>query len=322
MKTNNSTLFENKEIKKFSIFEMKNVPQVILLYAKNKILNLNGSRELIKNIVCQANNQLKICNDKNMCENCFKIKNNSYFDFKKYDFAKNNIMTKDIALTIINDFTKTSLETGNSKIYLINQIEFASIAAINVMLKTLEELSNNIYVIFTTTNINEILATFKSRCQLINCEKESNNCFLDSSYNDEQILILKIFANTNFLMDKNSNIKLKKYFEIIKQFIINDNNIKINNQLLSKKITSLKEEIVYFFNFFSLVVFNKLSFILFQKYDFNNFFIENLVSLWKTNNEKKIANILAEIALTISKLKFNVNLCLLVNSFLIKVSEN
>lgn len=324
MKANKIELFanENKEFKDFSIFNMKNIPQVILLYSKDKILNMNVSNKLIKNIICKNNSQLKTpCNEENMCQNCFKLKINSYFDFKKYDFSKNNIMNKDIVLEIINDLTKTNLESDTHKIYLINQVEFSSMSAANVMLKSLEELSDNIYIIFTTTNIKEILSTIKSRCQLINCSKESN-IFLKNTYNDEQLLIIKIFSNPIFLTDETIKLKLKKYIEIIKQFIINDNNEKINNQLLSKKIISLKDEVIYFFNFFNLVVFNKLFFILFKKYDFNNFFIENLVNLWKTNSEKKIAYILEQIALIVSKLKFNINLSLLINSFLIKVSDS
>ncbi len=321
MKENNVILFENEESENFSIFAMENIPQVILLYSKNKILNINVSNKLIKKIICKNNNQLKKCTEENMCQNCFKIKTNSYFDFKKFDFSKNNIMNKNIVLEIINDFSKTNLEKDASKIYLINQIEFSSISASNVMLKTLEELSKNIYVIFTTTNINQILPTIKSRCQLINCSKE-NDIFVSNNYDDEQLLILKIFSNTIFLTDESSKLKLKKYIEIIKQFIINDNDKKVNNQLLNKKIVSLKEEIIYFFRFFNLVVFNKLTFLLFKKYDFNNFFIESLVNLWKNSNLKNIAYILEQISFTITKLKFNVNLNLLINSFLIKVSDN
>ncbi|MBP1524902.1 MAG: hypothetical protein H9Q65_00030 [Spiroplasma ixodetis] len=321
MKENNVILFENEESENFSIFVMENIPQVILLYSKNKILNINVSNKLIKKIVCKNNNQLKKCTEENMCQNCFKIKTNSYFDFKKFDFSKNNIMNKNIVLEIINDFSKTNLEKDANKIYLINQIEFSSTSASNVMLKTLEELSKNIYVIFTTTNINQILPTIKSRCQLINCSKE-NDIFVSNDYDDEQLLILKIFSNTTFLTDESSKLKLKKYIEIIKQFIINDNDKKVNNQLLNKKIISLKKEIIYFFRFFNLVVFNKLTFLLFKKYDFNNFFIESLVNLWKNSNLKNIAYILEQISFTITKLKFNVNLNLLINSFLIKVSDN
>lgn len=321
MEVSNIILFESEKLENFSILDMKNIPQVILLYSKNKILNNNVSNKLIKSIVCKNNANLKKCNEENMCQNCFKVKTNSYFDFKKYDFTKNNIMNKDISLEIINDFSKTNLESNATKIYLINQIEFSSVAASNVMLKILEELSNNIYVIFTTTNINEILPTIKSRCQLINCSKE-NNEILNNSYDDEQLLMLRIFSNSTFLLDESNKLKLKKYIEIIKQFIINDNDKKNNNQLLSKIITNLKDEIIYFLKIFNLVTFNKLSFILFQKYDFNNFFIENLVNLWKTNNEKRIAYILEQGTLAVSKLKFNVNLSLLVNFFLIKVSDN
>lgn len=321
MENKTNMLANNYNFNNFSFFnKMKKIPQVVLLYSKDKLSIVKFSNKIIKAIICTNQNQTKICHKTSSCKNCFKMKKNLYFDFKSYDFTKTNIMTKTIALAMIAEFTKTSLETNNVKIYLINQIQFASVAAINTLLTTLENLPLNTHIIFTTTSINDIIATIKSRSQIINCANQNleiNNC-----YNAEQLLIIKIFANYELVNDNVTMIKLINFISILKKFIDNDNHNKIKQQLLVKAIINLKTEIFYFFKLLELVFFNKLYFVIYNKYHFDNLVIINLIKLIITTDTKYLALILAQIAIVISNMNSNINLNLLVNAFLIKVSGN
>lgn len=316
---------ENKNIEEynnlfdtsFSVVQMKIIPQVILCYSKDKMENIYTSNELIKKITCLDNDKLEFCGEKNICKNCLKIKTNTYFDLKIYDFKKTEIMNKNVTLNLIADFSKTSFELNNKKIYLINQIQFISIVAANSLLKILENLPNNTYIIFTTTSINDIIPTIKSRCQLINAFNNKKN---DDNYNDQQALLIKIFANQRVINDNNTIIKLKNLLIIVEEFISNENNNKINNQLLVKKIVNLKEDLIYFFKILNLIYFNRLNMILFKKTITSNKIINNLVEVLKINNQQQIAFILNQIAIIIQELKYNININLLINAFIIKVS--
>jgi len=321
MENKTSMLANNYNFNNFSFFnKMKKIPQVVLLYSKDKLSIVKFSNKIIKAIICTNQDQTKICDKRSSCKNCFKMKNNLYFDFKSYDFTNTNIMTKIIALAMIAEFTKTSLETNNVKIYLINQIQFASVAAINVLLTTLENLPLNTHIIFTTTTINDIIATIKSRSQIINCANQ--NLDINNFYNAQQLLIIKIFASYELVNDNVTMIKLTNFISIIKKFIDNDNHNKIKQQLLIKAIINLKTEIFYFFKLLELVFFNKLYFIIYNKYHFDNVVIINLIKLIITTDTKYLALILAQIAIVISNMNSNINLNLLVNAFLIKVSGN
>ena len=307
-----------KKVNNSFFLEKKNIPSVMLLYAKNEFLTSSATKKIIKFITCQNDNKEQICDAENMCQNCFKIKNDNYFDCKNFTFSSAYNMSKNIILDIITDFTKTSLENGAIKIYILNNIEFSSIAANNSLLKILEELPANIYIIFTTANINVILPTIKSRCQLINCA--SHQLLINSTDNEKQWLGLKLFANVKALEDDNLKTKWDEIFNLSKEFITNDNDNKVNNYFLAKKIVNLNEEIIYFFKLFHLIAYNKLFFILFKKCYFNNGILNNLTMLWKINNVKKINYILVLIDEIMDKLKFNVNINLLLNFFLIKIS--
>jgi len=159
--------FDAQILNSFSLLKMKFIPQVMLVYSKNKMANVNTSKILIRKIVCQKMNDQQVCETQNLCSNCAKMANDNYFDFKKYHFHKNEIMTKNIASAIINDLAKSSIEHNAIKIYLINQIENSSNAANSMLLQVLENVPKHTYLIFTTTNINKILPTIKSRCQLL-----------------------------------------------------------------------------------------------------------------------------------------------------------
>ena len=58
------------------------------------------------------------------------------------------------------------------KVYIIKQCEKLNASSANCLLKTLEEPEKNIYAFLITSNIDLVMATIKSRCQVIQCEKK------------------------------------------------------------------------------------------------------------------------------------------------------
>ena len=77
---------------------------------------------------------------------------------------------------------KTSQFTGK-KVYIIDHAELLNASSSNSLLKVLEEPEEDIFAFLITTNINGVLKTIKSRCQLIFLSSEDNNILID--LNDE-----------------------------------------------------------------------------------------------------------------------------------------
>jgi len=112
------------------------------------------------------------------------------------------------------EFSKVSLET-NRKIYIITECEKMNLQASNSILKFLEEPIDNIIAILVTNNINKLLKTIVSRCQIISLNK-SNYSMKKSSFEN----IASILTNSEFDRDKFlSDVNFREMFNSVLYFI-------------------------------------------------------------------------------------------------------
>lgn len=127
------------------------------------LLSGDDSNECIKflcmKILCQFNEPCF------KCDACHKVDINQHIDLIKLNGELDSIKKKDIE-NIISKFTKSSLES-KYKVYIIENIENSSLAAMNSLLKFLEEPEGDTIAIFSTKNKSMILPTIISRCQTI-----------------------------------------------------------------------------------------------------------------------------------------------------------
>ena len=101
------------------------------------------------------------------CDRCLRIKRQEYFDVLYIDGQENLIVKEDIE-HLFKEFNKTALERSGKKVYIINKIEHASLKVLNMILKFMEEPSNqNTYGIFITDHKDALLETIISRCQVL-----------------------------------------------------------------------------------------------------------------------------------------------------------
>lgn len=99
------------------------------------------------------------------CDTCRRIRKNEYFDVIYVDGYKSSIKKDDIE-TILNEFSRTSLESSGKKVYILANINNSSNKVLNMILKFMEEPSNsNTYGIFITDKKEDLLPTIVSRCQ-------------------------------------------------------------------------------------------------------------------------------------------------------------
>ena len=99
------------------------------------------------------------------CDTCKRIRANKYFDVIFGDGYERSIRKDDVE-NILDEFSRTSLETSGKKVYILANINNASAKVLNMILKFMEEpSSSNTFGIFITDRKDDLLPTIVSRCQ-------------------------------------------------------------------------------------------------------------------------------------------------------------
>ena len=161
MEVNN--IIGNKEIRNYlSNSVVKNtVSQSYLFVGTEGIGKVLIAKEFAKKLLC--------IDDKD--RNC-KCKSCKSFDGSNHpDFSIINEDETTIKIEKIRDLTSKVIEQpiiSNKKVYIINHADKMTVEAQNCLLKTLEEPPEFAVIILTTSNLNSILTTIKSRCMKIN----------------------------------------------------------------------------------------------------------------------------------------------------------
>lgn len=116
---------------------------------------------------CKMLSLILCCKNKNMClecDSCKKILSNNCVDF--FVYPRDKAIVVDDIKEIIDSCYILPLE-NDYKIYVLNNFDEANIASQNKFLKTLEEPPQKVIFLLTTTKIDMVLDTIKSRCEKI-----------------------------------------------------------------------------------------------------------------------------------------------------------
>ena len=120
-------------------------------------------KSFVKAIVCPnhyTNNRL--CKD---CSICKRIDDNNYTEFKVID-TDGMWLKKEQIIDLQMAFSTVGIE-GGTRVYVIKNCEKMNASTANSLLKFLEEPNPNIVAILMVNNIETLLDTIVSRCQLI-----------------------------------------------------------------------------------------------------------------------------------------------------------
>lgn len=125
---------------------------------------LKTAKYIAKSILCDTS-EGEACET---CRSCLRVENGNYLDLKIIDGTQKNIKKEDV-VAIIDAFNQTAIEKKGIQIYIINQIENMrpEDEAVHTLLKFLEEPNANVYAILTTNNIERVIPTIVSRCQVV-----------------------------------------------------------------------------------------------------------------------------------------------------------
>lgn len=170
---------------------------------------LNHLKYVIKNINCQ-NTFKEECVDCNLCN----LLDQNYLPSFIIVEAETSVIKKEQVLDLKSRFSTIPTYTKEN-IYIIKEAEKLNSESANTMLKFLEEPEEHIIGFFITNNINNVINTIKSRCEVIKIKyNEEEENILDSPYLDlVQSYLDRVLINNNNTIMANRDILLENYSE-------------------------------------------------------------------------------------------------------------
>ncbi len=192
------------------------------------------------------------------CNDCKSILNNNHLNVYYIEKAENKtVITVEQIENLHEEFSKTSLVDG-PRIYIIDGIDIANTQAQNKLLKFIEEPDNKeaTYGIFLAENINQVLPTIKSRCQIINfkdidlsiIQKELLN--FNFTIEDSYIYSL-LSSNINDIIKFYEDEDMKKVINLFLEFIRLKNDVEAAMFLINHQ--NFLNNNLYLTNFMKLI---------------------------------------------------------------------
>lgn len=275
----------------------------------------------IKMLLCSKKES---CLINNICPNCLECKNidiNNCLDLKIISPC-NGLIKKEDILDVQKLFSTKSLD-NTLRIYLIKDCDKMNASASNSLLKFLEEPNDNIVAILATFNIEKVLTTVVSRCQVIrigrkyyfekntvdNLYKAINNGIMEKE--DFENLFNDAFKFVEFL-NKNGILTIAYLDELWGSHYISKKNENCSFKL--DNIFLLDIMIYFYYDILKLKI-NNSNNLCFSSY------LENLEENSFSLTIEKILNVLYILFKAKDCLDYNVNLNLFLDKLVIDVSE-
>lgn len=214
-------------------FSQNKIPHAFLLVGNNTEKPLEF---LSMSLICD---EVLACNE---CNDCRRVRENKYSDIIKLNGKVSSIKKGDIEV-IQETFKKSSLE-GKARIYIIENIEYSTKEAMNTLLKMLEEPLKGIYAIFTTKNVNRVLPTILSRCQVIDIKPDSKESIVEQLVNEgiSQDAAYILSSLTSDVMEARCIYDGSfEYMEVQVMNFIEDLYMKRNNLIINTQTNLLKK---------------------------------------------------------------------------------
>lgn len=163
-------------------FKNNRLAQVYLFDGVKGTPKMLGAMYFANLILCEKHN---FCGE---CIDCRRIKENVHpriFMVSPGELDTVQSIKVEQIENLIEEFSYTGLEIG-PRVFIINEIEKANPAAANKLLKFLEEMKEDSYGILITNDIDKVLETIKSRCQIVRFEKLGEQ-YLLKEYKEKNI---------------------------------------------------------------------------------------------------------------------------------------
>lgn len=250
-------------------------------------------------------------------QHSLKVKALSHPDLKIYP-QKEKLMVADSESIVEESSIKPIF--ADKKIIIIKNIDNAMEQAQNKLLKTLEEPASNVHFILTTTSLDKVLPTIRSRCNKIELSLIPQAQTKKLCEGDELVAVLSQgYVGKVLTLKEKEN--LKNLFDSVFSCITS---LKSSKQLLtfSKKLSLFKEDFNIIVEIFSLIM-EDILFIKTGKKNRINF-KENLSATQMVESEytlKAVNEIRKLLDKAVKEMSFNCNFTLVIENLLLNILE-
>ena len=241
------------------------------------------------------------------------IDSNTYPELKIIE-PKNNIIKKEQIIELQELFSVKPV-LGKKLVYIIDGADKLHVSSSNTILKFLEEPSDDIVAILLTDNLQKVLPTIKSRCQVLsfnnNLSSEVNiiyrkykEYYPEEEYNSETFNYLSSGILEFIKKLDSSKLKMFMYY---KQYIFD--------------VYKNKIDFMYLFDFMLYFYYDMLNFKLKRDLNYMNDYKDYIDIISSDNSITDIRKKIEIILNTKNNLNTNLNLKLLMDDFIINFSE-
>lgn len=235
------------------------------------------------------------------CNICARIDNNTFGELKVIE-PVNKVIKKEAILKLRDAFKTESIE-GKNQVYIINDIENFNGAAANAILKFLEEPDSNSIAIFTTTNLDGVIKTIASRCQIIkvnNYKTKFGIEFVSEITSFDEETIYKVVDFTKQIENNSSNSIATVKNDFISEF-----------DTKGKLFEALSVMLLYYKDMLNYKIKDKCLY----------FEVNDVKSIASFQNEDIISRKISFILENMAKIEYNVNVLLLMSNLIIGIGE-
>jgi len=150
--------------------QSQKIPHAIIFTGKKGLAKRELANLWVKSLLCDTNSPEKNDSDTlfpcQVCESCRLFNAQTHPDYLLIEPEEVAKAIKVDQIRELVDFVSLTRSRGQYRIILISPAENMNTNAANSLLKTLEEPAANTILILTSSNIQQLPATIRSRCQL------------------------------------------------------------------------------------------------------------------------------------------------------------
>lgn len=218
-----------------------------------------------------------------------------------------NFIKKSQLIELQNNSVNKPVE-GNKIIYIIKNCEKLNSSSANCILKFLEEPEDDIIAILLTDNVNMVLPTIKSRCQVLNFKNLTDN------------------KTNNFMFfEEETEEEKQKFIDNSIDLILNIEKYKLNTYIKIKKLVydiyKNQSDIIKLCNIFLYTYDDCIHCITIDKINYMIEYKPFIEELCEINDIDKLSKKIKIVELVKNQAQINTNLKLLFDKLIIELSE-